>query len=134
MFVNLSSKRKPKPIGLTALIDAVFILLLFFMLSSTFVQHNSITLNTTQNSHIEQSDVKPQLLILNNDGSVALFQESIRPVSPTTLLKRLNPLEPVVVLPVADVTVQKIVSLLSQIESSGFNLVSLGQTIDSNDQ
>lgn len=125
------TKRRPKRIGLTALIDAVFILLLFFMLSSTFIKQTAIELSSTHslNSELDKQQ-EPQLIVLNNDDSVALFQTREENMDMALLLKNLDTEKTVIVLPKATTTVQSIVSALSFIESSGFKQVSLGQILD----
>lgn len=127
----LINKRKPKQISLTALIDAVFILLLFFMLSSTFIKQTTIELNSTHSSDAEQTVAEdPQLIILNSDDSVALYQAPEKSIEILVLLDNLDSTKAVIVLPTASTNVQSIVTVLSLIKSSGFSQVSLGQTID----
>lgn len=61
-------QRKALKISLTPLIDIVFILLVFFMLVTSFLKWNSITLSSHQPIEIQQVDKKGTLLIINGPG------------------------------------------------------------------
>ncbi|MBL4900017.1 MAG: biopolymer transporter ExbD, partial [Colwellia sp.] len=70
----LTSSRVKKTISLTALIDVVFILLMFFMLTSTFIKWHSVTLQTSAaGSTITSDEVKTQLIILHENNELSLL-------------------------------------------------------------
>ncbi len=54
-------------INLTPLIDVVFLLLIFFMVSTTFIHESEITLNLPEASKNQQED-KPQALSISIDS------------------------------------------------------------------
>jgi len=65
--------RKKKGISLTALIDVVFILLMFFMLTSTFIKLHKVELQTAAAGDDvvhEQKQVEPQLIIIRESNQV----------------------------------------------------------------
>lgn len=55
-----------RAISLTPLIDVVFILLLFFMLSSTFIQWRQIDVSAATESVNEQNEIRRVLLVDDN--------------------------------------------------------------------
>lgn len=67
MLLNTEQPVHRRAISLTPLIDVVFILLLFFMLSSTFTQWRQIDISAPSEADI---DVKAQRIIklVNDDG------------------------------------------------------------------
>ena len=60
-----------RPISLTPLIDVVFILLMFFMLTSAFTRWKAVDLRLPTTSS-DTSPKKPQALLLHTDGSLSL--------------------------------------------------------------
>ena len=116
-------------ISLTALIDVVFILLMFFMLTSTFSQWRAIELQAPVASD-ESPDARPQLVILAADGSLRFQGVDVR-VEQVAMLARhhLAPLDPtraLVLLTDGDVSVQEMVAALEQLKAVGAGPVSLG--------
>ena len=72
-------QRTGQKISLTALIDVVFILLMFFMLTSTFSHWQSLPLSSATTT-TESSDAEPAVILLYQDGSVRLLTDKISPV------------------------------------------------------
>ena len=68
-------KRRRAPLSLTALIDIVFILLMFFMVTTSFTPLRSITL-TQGVSESSKSDELPNFLLLREDGLIAQHSDS----------------------------------------------------------
>lgn len=78
---SLASRAKPKRalIGLTPLIDVVFILLVFFMLVSSFTQWRTITLSPQQTtSGWSEGLVGAVLIEMRGEGDVRLSGETMR--------------------------------------------------------
>jgi biopolymer transport protein ExbD len=71
--------RKGKKISLTALIDVVFILLMFFMLTSTFSQWKSLPLPAAKAS-AATSDELPALILVYSNGDIRVLKDSLSPV------------------------------------------------------
>ena len=73
---SLVPARKKSTISMTALIDLVFILLMFFMLTSTFVKWKQVPLATasvsTENTSSASVDTEKDILFfrLYRDGSI----------------------------------------------------------------
>lgn len=64
-------QRRRRHIGLTALIDVVFILLLFFMLSSTFTRWRTVDFESPIAGSSETTQ-KPQIVLLDESGGLKL--------------------------------------------------------------
>ena len=77
---------QPRPSGrlisLTPLIDVVFILLVFFMLASSFLDWRTVDLSVSSGVGAETSVQRAILVSLRSDGSVAVGSE---PVATQTL-------------------------------------------------
>lgn len=122
----LLTPRVGRKIGLTALIDVVFILLMFFMLTASFTQHAALTLNTPTASANTSND-KPQLLRLSADRSVSIVGAA-RPgaVSLDTAIPELDLAAPIVLLPHAETDLQAILSTFATLQGSGAQQLVLG--------
>lgn len=64
-------QRRRRHIGLTALIDVVFILLLFFMLSSTFTRWRTVDFESPVAGSSEATR-EPQIVLLDTSGALKL--------------------------------------------------------------
>ncbi len=71
-------KRKRPSITITSLIDVVFLLLVFFMVSTTFAEHPGIKLELPSASSAEPSKLAPLTLAIDKKGRMYLNDESIR--------------------------------------------------------
>lgn len=115
-------RRKP---SLTPMIDVVFLLLVFFMLSARFGQDQAITLNAGGASTSTYSG-PPRLIEVREDG---LLLNGIE-LTDLTLLDSLQPLmerpEDVVILRSADeAKTQRLVDVLTLLSASGITNVAL---------
>ena len=122
-----------KPISLTALIDVVFILLMFFMLTSTFTRWKAVDFRFPVASP-DLSTQKPQALILHEDGSLSLHGQPFHFPTPNDPLPRragaLDLARPVVVFPEANTRVQVIISAFEELQAAGIVGVSLGKGLE----
>jgi len=66
-----------KPLGLTPLIDVVFLLLLFFMLASTFQKYAEIDLVAAGIGAATPGTERPQLVRVHEDGTLDLNAQPI---------------------------------------------------------
>lgn len=136
MSLVLTQPRKKKAIGLTPLIDVVFILLLFFMLTTTFNRWEFIDLQSSFGQSQSSSDEVINKIVLREDGAMALlnhvdFIEDIAFVSrveslPASLDKRLT----TVVIPYQEVKLQQLITLIEQLNQAGFANVTLVKSIE----
>lgn len=124
-------RARRRHISLTALIDVVFILLMFFMLTSSFSRWKAVEFQSPVGSAAATA-ATPQVLVLHADGALSLPQQpraiaSIAAIVPDQLAA-LDSKQPLVLRTEADCTVQAIVSALDQLKSAGLP-VSLGNVI-----
>jgi biopolymer transport protein ExbD len=120
--------RKRPLISLTPLIDVVFILLVFFMLASSFTEWRAIDLATANRTTATPSTDAALLLQVQADGAVDVSGE---PLSPDALTARLEVLaradadRRVAVRPAPGVPLQRVVTVMEAASNAGFTSVSL---------
>lgn len=111
--------RKASKISLTALIDVVFILLMFFMLTSTFSQWKAVDFHSPVASD-KPIEVEPQSLILRSDGSLRLADGSVEiDAAQSVPVNAFADTQPLILIPEADARVQVIVSRLEELKQLG---------------
>ena len=121
-----------RPISLTPLIDVVFILLMFFMLTSTFTRWKAVDLRLPA-ARADASPKKPQALLLHTGGSLSLRGRLFQLSDPNTeaaLSAALDPTRPVVVFPESDTRVQTIVSTFERLTAAGVSGAVLGAALE----
>lgn len=72
------SRRRPV-LNVTSLIDVLFLLLIFLMISSTFLEHPAIELDLPQASTSEPVRVDSMRLAIPEDGRLLLEGEAVEP-------------------------------------------------------
>lgn len=115
-------------INVTSLIDVMFLLLIFFMVSSTFKNQPAIDLSLPRSASALDTTVTPTVVYLTRDGRLFLGDEQ---VEPDTLKERLRQLQAAsgedrIVLR-ADEHAEHgaVVELIDVIKQSGYRRVSL---------
>jgi len=122
----LSRPRRRARIGLTPLIDVVFILLVFFMLASSFIDRRAIEVNAPA-AALGGSSLEGALLIELRETGLRLGG---RQVSEAGLAARLaehaarNPDQRVLIKPAPGVSLQRAVLLLDRVVAAGLAKVS----------
>jgi biopolymer transport protein ExbD len=130
MIKALLPSRPRRGVNLTPLIDVVFILLMFFMLTSTFSQWRSIELLTPVASQSAMAQ-SPQIVMLGEDGSLSFRGIEIFVAHYNELgnanLDALSNDEPLLIVPASDATVQDMISTLEKLQALGFSKTTLGR-------
>ncbi len=86
--MQFRAKRNIKPlINIASLVDVLFLLLIFFMVTSAFVEQPNIKLELPSTRHSEISKIENMVLTIARDG--ALFLQD-RPVEKKNLEKELR--------------------------------------------
>lgn len=122
-----ANPRRRQIISLTPLIDVVFILLVFFMLASSFLDWRSIELNTPGSSQGGERLEGTLLIDIRPDG-LRLSGETL---SPEALIQRINDLmvknpdRRILVRPSDGVVMQDTVTLLDSLAAAGVSDLSL---------
>ena len=90
--MQFSEKRQRKPIiNITSLIDVLFLLLIFFMISSTFVEQPGMRLELPESKPSTTEKIRDLVLEITADGSLILNDN---PVSLDNLEKQLKEMLP----------------------------------------
>lgn len=121
-----------RAVSLTALIDVVFILLMFFMLTSTFSRWKAVDFHfpvAGPELSPELSSQQPQAMILHANGALSLNGRPFS-VSPPGDSGGLDATRPVVVFPEADTRLQMIISAFEQLQAAGIGGASLGKSLE----
>ena len=125
----LRKRRQNLEIGLTPLIDIVFLLLIFFMLTSSFVAHEGIKVDlpVTERSHALPPAQEP-VIILKEDGAVFFEGRSLSLVNLERLLIQRRPsvlARPIEIQSDRGASVQAMVSLLELLRNLGAQKVTI---------
>jgi biopolymer transport protein ExbD len=73
------ARKRSVIINLTSLIDVLFLLLIFFMVSTTFVSQPAISLQLPDAKHAEAARQSPIVVYMDQNGAVFLNDEPIEP-------------------------------------------------------
>lgn len=89
-FRPLPSEDEPR-IDLTSLIDVVFILLIFFMVTTTFNRQSELKVELPQaSSEVEKLPEEPIRLVIDRDGRYFINGNEVVNTSEDTLMKALD--------------------------------------------
>lgn len=129
MLLNTQHKSK-NIVSLTPLIDVVFIMLLFFMITSNFTQISQLEVNTSAQGGDSIDDVSRLLLTSPN---TAEFNGKHFDLSDQPLLNELNDLaakgQPLTVAALSSINVQNLVSLLDYCKSLGIQNLNIAESV-----
>lgn len=131
--MNLRPRGREEPeVNLTSMIDVVFLLLIFFMVSTSFIREASLSLQLpTASSAPVESDERVVEVVVGADGRYFFGNEELVNTTPTTLRTALlqaaeNDLSRVVVVRAdARAQHQSVVTLLDAAGRAGFERISL---------
>lgn len=89
--MNLSPRKREEPeVNLTSLIDVVFLLLIFFMVSTSFIREASLSLQLPTASSAPQSPLsQPVEITVGADGRYFFGSEELVNTTPVTLRRAL---------------------------------------------
>ncbi len=129
MLLNLQPTKRRKALSLTPLIDVVFILLLFFMLTSSFIKwHNmELAVSKPSTSTVQSSDQPPLLFTLDETGELSLRGQVYNETDNAALAQLIeeNADASVILLTTDQVNVQQIISTIDRLKRLGAESVSL---------
>ena len=126
LFARAERRRRPHLIRITPLIDVVFILLVFFMLSSSFAQRRALELETTGPG--TPGGLRGALLVEVRRDGLRLSGEAVSldqlAASVAARVAR-DPGQRVLVRPGPEVTLQPLVAVLDRLEEAGVRRLSV---------
>lgn len=133
MLLDAPGKHR-QSISITPLIDVVFILLLFFMLSSTFNRAKQLEIRTAvaNAGSSQQQDSKVQQILLMSEQTVSV--NGVRyELSSQAFSDRLNSFsrdnDSVTVAAIESVKVQTLIHLIDQTSQAGIRNLDLGESV-----
>lgn len=129
MQLDASSVRRAKGISLTPLIDVVFILLLFFMLSSTFITWHQLDLASPADSSAEAPKDLQVIRLISNQGRFE-FDGRVYTATSNEDLAALVAATPDAVFAIqaeAGLHTQALITLLDRLKKAGATHVSLAE-------
>jgi len=118
-------------LDIAPLIDIVFLLLVFFMLTSTFMVPEAIELELPESKSASVTDTTPIIVSLNQSGQLALNGEHIALEQLQSLLKPLlkrDPKSAVTLKSDAHTEVQQLLVIMDEIRAAGGTNVALATT------
>ncbi len=118
-------------LDIAPLIDIVFLLLVFFMLTSTFMIPEAIELELPESSSAQVSDVTPIVIALNQTGQLALNGKPIEleqlQAAVTTLIKQ-HADTAITLKSDASTQVQQLLQVMDSIRAAGGHNIALATT------
>ena len=128
-------KKEEVSVNLTPLIDVVFLLLIFFMVSTTFQKDNHITLNLPQADNTQrETNVDTIYISINANGEYALNSRALVRSDAKTLTLAIENLAikdlktPVIVAADAQASHQSVVTVMDVAGRLGFSKLSIATT------
>lgn len=135
MNSDLIYKPRRKALSLTALIDVVFILLMFFMLTTSFTREKQFELASPVASSDAQGQT-PRQLLLQANGELALPLGKVGgnhlALTDKDIAADFTHDQPLIIRPAPDANVQAIVSALARLKALGFSQLSLVNPLPEN--
>ncbi|CAI8405730.1 MAG: biopolymer transporter ExbD [PS1 clade bacterium] len=125
-------RRKLEAVGLTPLIDMIFLLLLFFLLGSDFVRFTQSQLAPPRGTGGEQGVSQPAIIALAATGALQWNGASISRVdmqSRATDLLQADAEQLFVVMPAAAAEVQQVVGVMDDLAAAGAQAVTLERDV-----
>lgn len=120
-------------LDIAPLIDIVFLLLVFFMLTSTFLVPEAIELELPQSSSAELAEDTPVSIALNHRGELTLNGERIQLAALRSALKPLlagDSDKTVTVKTDAQVAVQELLAVMDEVRAAGGTNIAIATTQD----
>ena len=116
-------------INITPLIDIVFLLLVFFMLATSFIQKSTIEVNLSTGKTVKVENQKDTVvLILNKEGQVYLNKKLINISNirnEITHIIEKNPKSKILIKSHKKIVVQKVIRLIEEIRMAGSDNIKL---------
>ena len=128
MLLDLADGKRRKAINITPLIDIVFILLLFFMLSSNFQHWRQVDLSSAEKKQSDPDSKNIRIVKILNDRGSMLFDGTAIAMSDQLALQRLVVQEPLAVYAIEaarGVQTQSVIQVLDVLKQQGATHVSL---------
>lgn len=128
-LLNTNAQREEDEIDLTPMLDVVFIMLIFFIVTATFVKEMGLDVNSPdKNQNVADADKKSIVVQITNRNRIMIRGRDIDFRSVRANIERLhaeNPDAPVVVQPHGDSNTETMVRVMDAARQAGVYNVSL---------
>ncbi|MGL5254742.1 MAG: ExbD/TolR family protein [Brevinema sp.] len=127
-----STGRIQASISMTPMIDVVFLLLIFFMVTSTYIQTSSLNVDLPKAQTSDTSDQHDNTLVIYQNGSIEWNGASVDWAELSTLFRNLkaeNPNVAIVIQGDQDVPYQSVVQAMDAARVSGIERLSLATVV-----
>ena len=117
-------QRSRQELNVAPLIDVVFLLLIFFMLASTFIEPKAVDIRLSGGNSPAVSSVDPLVVEVTPDGSVRLngLRLSLKQLT-VEIMGRINgdPTRVVTIMAGAEIPVQMLIQVMDEVRAAGTN-------------
>ena len=125
-------QRRAGFMGLTPLIDMIFLLLLFFLLGSDFVTYGQSRLAPPRGTGDETSAAPPVVITLSADGALSWNGARVDAAflrRETAKLTALNDEQMMVLMPAGSANVQQVTTIMDALQASGAQSITLERDV-----
>ena len=126
-FRSMHEQEEEDGIDISPLIDCVFILLIFFIVTTTFVEETGIEVDKPQAASSQQLEKNSILIAVTNDGNIVYGGNNIGIAGVRPLVKRMTQNEdlPVIVQADSQALAQQLIRVIDEAKLGGANKVSV---------
>lgn len=140
--MNLSPQKAEDPdVNLTPMIDVVFLLLLFFMVSTSFIRESSLKVDLPEASGEAMTELEQTIdIIINVDGDITINDVALQTPSKEQLSAQLklaagkNTDPHIIISADADAAYQNIVTAMDSAQQLGYTKLTLATRQKTNDK
>jgi biopolymer transport protein ExbD len=122
-MIDIKYKRKPEALlNMTPMIDIVFLLLIFFLLTTNFITQEGINVNLPHAGSTSPQTQEEITIYITREGRVFIKNEEVNEAQLYKRLKFLigdDPGKPVTIRADKDVVLNRVVKVLDTVKSSG---------------
>ncbi|XOZ33419.1 ExbD/TolR family protein [Halomonadaceae bacterium KBTZ08] len=126
-FANQEAEEE-ESIDVTPMLDVVFIMLIFFIVTASFVKESGLEVNRPDANTANQQDQASILVAIGPDGDIWIDQRKVEPGSVRANIERLhaqNPQGSVVIQADKEAATRHLVSVMDSAREAGVNNVSI---------
>ena len=125
---KLTQEAEEKVADLTPMLDVVFILLIFFIVTATFIKETGIEINRPNTKTAEQKKTVALLVAVSKDSAIWIDKKKIDVRNVRPVMERLhaeNPKGGLVIQADADSKVEKVLAIMDAARSIGISQVAI---------
>ncbi len=127
-FEKRSKAKEDSELNLSPLLDIVFILLIFFVVTTTFARETGVDVNKPKASSASQRNDKILKVAITREGSIHVFEKQVDIYALLTVLKRERAREPnveLIIVADSDSLTQRLVEVIDTANLAGIRQTSI---------